>query len=133
MRKNPVTPVLRRKRRPRGRPFAKGNKFGVRFVKGGPSPNAGGRPKSAQFAEAARRVLNSPLESDPSLTVAEALALKLAKKALNGHVASAELLVNYAEGKPAVNDGLPQRDDPLMKLIESMDRIAASSPPVPRD
>ena len=37
---------IRPRKRPRGRPFAKGNKHGPRFPKG-VSPNPGGRPKSA--------------------------------------------------------------------------------------
>jgi hypothetical protein len=66
----------------------------------GVSGNPGGRPKTKQFAEAARKWLASDNERAPHLSNAEALVEFLGNEALGGEIAVAGELIEYAEGKP---------------------------------
>ena len=77
-------PEIRIKKRPRGKSFEKGNGFGseFRFVKGMPSPNPGGRPKTAKLSEAIREGLAlGSSERLPVRTNAEVLAAQVIHQA----------------------------------------------------
>ena len=70
------------------------------WKKGIPSPNPGGRPKTAPFAHACRELLAAPLPDDPEgRTYAEAIAQTLAKKALAGDIRAAQEIADRAEGR----------------------------------
>src|SRR5580704_9221962 len=66
----------------------------------GRSGNPGGRPKSAKLSEACRSLLAEPVPGDPNgLTHAEAIAKKLAQRALKGSVTAAAELGDRSEGR----------------------------------
>jgi Family of unknown function (DUF5681) len=115
-----LAPGIRRKRLPRGRPFALGNTVGAatQFPKG-VSGNAEGRPKYAVVAEAARALLAAPIPDDPEGRLfAEGICHQLGWMALAGDIRAAETLSERAEGRARqgidFNDG---RSDPLAELI----------------
>ncbi len=122
---------IKPKKRPRGRPFAKGNKHGPRFQKG-VSPNPGGRPKSATAAEACRAFLAAPARKAPfgkDRTNAENIVEALGSKARMGDRGCAEAIFNRAEGTPRQTlDVADNRADPLADLIaewrSSVSRLA---------
>jgi Family of unknown function (DUF5681) len=117
---------IRPKKRPRGRPFAKGNKHGPRFPKG-VSPNPGGRPKSATAAEACRAFLSAPATKAPfgkDKTNAENIVEALGTKALLGDRGCAEAIFNRAEGTPRQTlDVADNRADPLAGLVTSVEKL----------
>jgi hypothetical protein len=63
------------------------------WVKGGKSPNPGGRPKSANYAGAARKWLDENADALVQIHGAAALGKK-------PDLSAARMLVEYAEGKP---------------------------------
>ena len=66
----------------------------------GVSGNPGGRPKLAPLSHACRELLVAPVPDDPEgRTYAEAIAKKLAQKALAGDIRAAQELADRAEGK----------------------------------
>jgi hypothetical protein len=65
----------------------------------GVSGNPGGRPAIRTLSKACREVLSQPAPDNSGLTFAEAIARKLADKALEGDVRAAEELADRAEGK----------------------------------
>ena len=66
------------------------------------SGNPGGRPRTAKRSEACRAKLASPIPGDPeSRSYAEAIADKLALKALKGDIRAAQELADRAEGRPS--------------------------------
>ena len=66
----------------------------------GVSGNPGGRPKKTRFADACRELLSRPAPGDKSgRSYAEAIAEKLAKKALAGDIPAAREIADRAEGK----------------------------------
>jgi len=68
--------------------------------KKGQSGNPGGRPKSAPMSDAAREVLAKLVPGDPEgRTYAQAIAQKLADKALSGDLRAAQELADRAEGR----------------------------------
>lgn len=68
--------------------------------KPGNRANPGGRPKMGPLSQACREVLATPVPDDPEgRTYAEAIAKKLAQKALAGDIRAAQELADRAEGK----------------------------------
>jgi hypothetical protein len=66
----------------------------------GVSGNLGGRPKKTPLADACRELLDKPVPRDRTgRTYAEAIAEKLAKKALAGNIPAAREIADRAEGK----------------------------------
>ena len=66
----------------------------------GVSGNPGGRPKKTPLADACRELLDKPVPGDRSgRSYAEAIAEKLAKKALAGNIPAAREIADRAEGK----------------------------------
>lgn len=91
---------MRRKRRPRGKPFEPGNTAGLatRYPKG-VSGNVQGRTKYAVASQAARALLASPIPDDPEGRLfAEGICHQLAWMALAGDLGAAQELFNRAEG-----------------------------------
>lgn len=68
--------------------------------KPGESGNPGGRPKKTPLADACRDLLEEAVPRDRSgRSYAEAIAEKLAKKALRGNIAAVREIADRAEGK----------------------------------
>ena len=66
----------------------------------GISGNPGGRPKKTPLSDACRELLDKPVPRDRSgRSYAEAIAEKLAKKALAGNIPAAREIADRAEGK----------------------------------
>jgi Family of unknown function (DUF5681) len=106
---SPAIPKV--KKRPRGKPFAKGNTLSLPYrFKPGQSGNPGGRPKSKEINSASRDFLGSDTGKAPRIqTNAEAIVAKLGRRAKKGDLGAATFLADRAEGRPAVsittNDG----------------------------
>jgi len=80
----------------------------------GVSGNPGGRPRKTPLADACRELLDRPVASDRTgRTYAEAIAEKLAKKALAGNIPAAREIADRAEGKArqAMEVSRPASDD----------------------
>lgn len=67
--------------------------------KPGQSGNPGGRPKSAPLSQACRELLTQPVPNNPTCTYAQAIAQKLAERALKGDILAAREIADRAEGK----------------------------------
>jgi hypothetical protein len=124
------------KLRPRGRPFAKGNKIGHRFKKNEPSPNPGGRPKSAKLSEAYRALLALPAGAPVEIrTNAEALAYKIFKMGRKGSLGAAVEVGDRSEGRPAVSISMEGGDNLALILAhmdETVEELPAPEGMVPR-
>jgi hypothetical protein len=74
----------------------------TKWKKGDPSPNPKGKPSMRRLTDAARAVL---AEVDPKTgkSGAETLAALMLRRAKQGSVKHAALLLAYAEGRPAQN------------------------------
>jgi hypothetical protein len=90
----------------RGKPFEKGNEY---RWQAGVSGNPGGRPKSRQFAEGARRWLESPSKRNPDISNADALVEQWGAAAFKSLAALSELL-DRAEGRPQTGINLQVED-----------------------
>ena len=117
-----LAPAFKPKRKPRGKPFQPKNRHGAafRWKKGDPSPNPGGRPRSAEISRAARALLAMEVPGDPAgRTFAERIVWQWAREAIRGNVSAGEALADRSEGKPATTISVQeQREDPLAQLIE---------------
>jgi len=114
-------PILRVKKKPRGRSFEPGNGFGAehRFVKGQPPANPGGRPKCKEISKALRERLASdkPIKAK---TGAEKLANAWYEQASDGNIAALVSLADRCEGRPATTVVMGEREDVLGPLLESV-------------
>jgi hypothetical protein len=87
--------------------------------KPGQSGNPGGRPKTAPLSQACRDLLASSVPDDSQgRTYAEAIAEKLAQKALAGDIRAAQELADRAEGRP--RQSLEIEKVPLREAFERM-------------
>jgi Family of unknown function (DUF5681) len=75
----------------------------------GVSGNPGGRPKSRQFAEGARRWLEAPSKKNPDISNADALVEQWGAAAFKNLAALSELL-DRAEGRPQTGINLQVED-----------------------
>jgi len=119
-----LAPHLRRKlkKRPRGKPFEKGNGFGIatRFTFGNQA-NPGGRPSYTLVSKASRAWLAAKVPGDPhERTGAEMIVEVLGEQALSGDRASAAEITDRAEGRAAVSIELSDGPDPIADLIAEM-------------
>ncbi len=72
----------------------------TQWKKGCPSPNPGGRPRTAQLSKAHRKLLETVDEKDPrKRTWAERVAEAVARKAIKGSVSTAREIADRTEGK----------------------------------
>jgi hypothetical protein len=138
-----LTRILRpkSKKRPRGKPFAKGNCIGKpTWFAPGNTVNPGGRPKAAEISRASRAWLAE------ETTVAELIANKLpvelagcthaevitwvrGQQALEGNLPSAVELADRAEGKPRTSVGFELDGDPLSALLAEVQKMSAQIGP----
>jgi hypothetical protein len=128
----PVVRALAKKKGPRGVPFVKGNPIGkeTRFVKGAPSANPGGRPKTARLNQALREAL--ALDSGkrlPTGSNAQVIASKIIYQAKKGNLQAAICAGDRAEGRPNVSISLDDSRDKFDILIESMTRRSVIAGP----
>jgi hypothetical protein len=124
---------LKFKRAPRGRPFPKGHTFGNRFKKG-QSGNPGGRPKSAKLSEAYRALLELPPDEPPPLsTNAERVAAAIIGRAVAADIGAAREVADRAEGRAPVAVQVNNVRDPLLQLIEGMNKLSDELGPPPQD
>jgi hypothetical protein len=79
--------------------FPIGNKIGNRFQKG-ESGNPQGRPKTTRLTDALREQVAEQLQGAPERTIADAIARKLIKLALEGEIAAIREVFDRTEGKP---------------------------------
>ena len=114
------------KKRPRGRPFEKGNTLSLPYrFKKGVSGNPSGRPKCKEISKA----LRERLESDTPLaarTYAEKVAKEWTDLALHGNIAAIVSLANRDEGCPAttiVSDGPNPLDLILVEMTKRSDEV----------
>jgi hypothetical protein len=127
-----LTPVIKAKKLPRGKPFPKGHSIGVatRFIPG-VCPNPGGRPKSKEVNAACREFLGSDIGKSPKVqTNAESMVAKFGRKAMRGDLAAAIFLAERAEGRPAVQMSVDGSTDHLSLIVAHMEhRSAELGPP----
>ncbi len=79
--------------------FPPGNKIGKQFPKG-TTGNPSGRPKLTRLTVALREQITEQLQNAPERTIAEAIARKLIKLALDGDIAAIREVFDRTEGKP---------------------------------
>ncbi len=125
MSKQIFTPVLRVKKKPRGRSFEKGNGFGSehRFKKGQPSANPGGRPRCKEISKALRERLAAE-KAIPAKTGAEKLAKEWYEQSLGGNIMALVSLADRVEGRPAQSIQFDDREDPLNSIIAGFERMS---------
>jgi hypothetical protein len=123
---SPAIPKV--KKRPRGKPFEKGNTLSLpyRFPKG-VSGNPGGRPRSKEVNESARKFLASDIGKSPRVqTNAEAIVAKFGRRAKKGDLAAAIFLAERAEGRPAVSISHDGSGDNLTLILQDINRRSES-------
>jgi hypothetical protein len=113
----------RKKKRPSGRPFAKGcsGNPATQF-RPGVSGNPGGRPKSKLFREAYLAVLEAEdLKNFQPSNVLETVAKKIVEEAKKGKVQAANEIADRVEGKACQAVDLNVSDNPLERLYAYFD------------
>jgi hypothetical protein len=129
-----LAPVLKVKKKPRGRPFEKGNRFGLtsRFRQGEPSANPAGRPSYKKQNEACREQLAMvvPLQELHAAklpahlfgkTYAEVNAWVMEQEGIRGNISALAEIADRAEGRPGVSVSLNEGPDPIERLIQEME------------
>jgi Family of unknown function (DUF5681) len=117
---NAIGHSMKPKNRPRGKPFAKGNKIGHRF-KPGESGNPEGRSKFKKGTDAIRHLLSSEIPGDPhGRTFAEGIVESLGVKALLGDRACAAELMDRAEGRAVQGIAITEGGDGIKTLLAEM-------------
>jgi hypothetical protein len=131
-----VAPVLKAKKRPRGKPFKRGNRIGAatRFQPG-QSGNAGGRPRSAEVSKASRawlaeKVTATELRANQlpnellGCTHAEVIAYVQGQDAMRGNLGSAEFVTDRAEGKPHTSLSINEGPNPLIEYATAVRELS---------
>jgi hypothetical protein len=116
-----TVPRVRIKKRPRGKPFEKGNTLSLPYRwKPGQSGNPLGRPQCKEISKALREILSS----DCKLTArsgAEKIAREWYKQGLKGNIAALISLADRCEGRPAMAISIDGgQEDPIIELIACM-------------
>lgn len=124
---------IKRKLKPRGRSFKKGNKIGHRFKKGEVS-NPLGRKPQILAGDAARAKLAELIPDHPDgKTVVEGIMDVLETRSLAGDVRCIEVLIDRAEGRPRQAMEVISREDPLADVIKSIRQRSEEIGPPPED
>jgi hypothetical protein len=114
-----VGPAVRPKRRPRGKPFKKGDRHPFQFQPG-QSGNPGGKPKIHQtLSMECARLLAQPAPAEalaalrlpPGSTFAEAIAVAMCMQAVCGNVAAAREITDRTEGRVPASVSLEGKID----------------------
>ncbi|MGC2332508.1 MAG: hypothetical protein WA581_13720 [Candidatus Acidiferrales bacterium] len=126
------TPIFKIKKKPRGKPFEVGNRYGfaTRFRKGEVA-NPEGRPSLKKMNAACRDRLAQIVPRDELVAAglpislfgksyAELNAWVLAQEGMRGNVAALDSLADRAEGRPGVASPDDGETSPLRLLILSM-------------
>lgn len=122
------------KKKPRGRPFEKGNKIGNRFKKGEPSANPNGRPPSRQIAQSYRDWISGDVTLEElkrhglprelfGHSRAEVVAWVRGEQTLRGDLAAGVELADRSEGKPGTAATGNSGDDPVADLLQGMAQL----------
>jgi len=118
---NQPSSVIRRERRPRGKPFEKGNRYAW---KSGQSGNPAGRPKFRTLTEGYRRVLSQTNPDDPlGRTNAELIAESLVNIAIGrgrgNSTQAARELANRTEGtaRPGIEFDSKQSAEQILAAL----------------
>lgn len=133
--KSKITPLLKRKCRPRGRPFKPGNRAGASTqFRPGQSGNPGGRPSCKLVSEALRWMIATPL-SEP--IVARTRAERMAQILVNEGVLHRKLsaiaeTIDRTEGRPGIAIRIDS-EDPLSQLVQQMVLQGEGLGPPPQD
>jgi Family of unknown function (DUF5681) len=121
-----AVPKIKIKRRPRGKPFQKGNTLSRPYwFAPGTSGNPGGRPKTREISQSARKQIGADVRKPPKIeTEADLIVAAQLRKARKGDVGAAAFLADRAEGRPAVviNTG---GSDNLALIVEGMRQMHA--------
>jgi hypothetical protein len=118
-------PKVRLKKRPRGKPFPKGNTQGLatRFIKG-VCPNPLGRAHSKEIGQALR---DRAAQVDPLDAAQRTYAMELADEwiasGLGGNVTAIEGIANRLEGKPAQSIQVRPGPDPVDIIAAGMTKM----------
>jgi hypothetical protein len=128
-------PVIKLRKKPRGRPFKKGNKYGLasRFRQGEPSANPEGRPSYKKQNEACREQLAAvvPLHELHAAklpahligrTYAEVNAWVMEQEGMRGNISALAEIADRAEGRPGVAASSVGEVGPIDLLIASMEQ-----------
>jgi hypothetical protein len=134
-----IAPVTTLKKKPRGKPFAKGNRYGLtsRFRKGEPSANPDGRPSYKKQSEACREQLAAVVPRHElhaaklpahlfGKTYAEVNAWVMEQEGLRGNISALAEMADRAEGRPGVALGNNDGPDPLDLLVVAMTQMSAT-------
>jgi len=132
-----LAPVIKVKQKPRGKPFEKGNHYGLasRFRKGDPSPNPAGRPSYKKQNEACRAQLAEVVPRHElhaaklpaqlfGKTYAELNAWVMEQEGIRGNISALAEIADRAEGKPGTSLSIDQGDDPIAVLIAGMEAMS---------
>jgi hypothetical protein len=128
-----VAPVIKLKKKPRGAPFKKGNRYGLatRFRKGEPSPNPEGRPSLKKLNDACRDRLARIVPREElaaaglprqlfGMTYAEMNAWVMQQEGLRGNISAIAEIGDRAEGRPGTSLTVNEGQDSISILIASM-------------
>jgi len=129
--------VTTTKKKPRGRPFEKGNKIGNRFKKGEPSANPLGRPKSKEIARSYRDWISGDVTVEElkrhklplellGHSRAEVIAWVRGEAALKGDLPSGVELADRAEGRPGVAMTASGGADPMAAILQDLAEVRVS-------
>jgi hypothetical protein len=118
-----TTPKIKKK--PRGRPFVKGNTLAQDFwYRPGQSGNPSGKPAHKEVSKALRARLAELAPGDKlGRSNAEMLADQWIRVGLSGNIPALISLTDRAEGKPAVVVGVSGTPDGLRELIEGVEEV----------
>jgi hypothetical protein len=133
-----IAPVIKVKKKARGKPFEKGNHYGLasRFRKGEPSANPAGRPAYKKQNEACRAQLAEVVPSHElhaaklpahlfGKTYAEVNAWVMEQEGIRGNISALAEIADRAEGRPGTSLTLDEGQSPIDRLIESMEAASA--------
>jgi hypothetical protein len=127
-----IAPVTKLKKKPRGKPFEKGNRYGLatRFRQGEPSANPDGRPSYKKQSEACRAQLAGIVPRHElyaaklpdhlfGKTYAEVNAWVMEQEGLRGNITALAEIADRAEGRPGTSISV-EETGPIDRLLDEM-------------